>query len=67
MDDYCHLTKKLQDGLTFEMVYQEKVLLISIKPSVDEFGQDVILENGNGLDGSIPAKSQSKAKQKRRK
>ncbi|MDF2788069.1 MAG: extracellular exochitinase [Neobacillus sp.] len=60
MDDYCHLTKKLQDGLTFEVVYQEKVLLISIKPSVDEFGQDVILGTAMDMTGVFPRRVNQK-------
>jgi hypothetical protein len=50
INDYCYLSKKLQEGITFEMVCQDKVLLISIKPAVDELGQDVIL--GTAMDMS---------------
>lgn len=36
------------------MVFQDKVLLISIKPSVDEFGQDAILGTAIDLTGVFP-------------
>jgi hypothetical protein len=36
------------------MVCQEKVLLISIKPSVDEFGEDVILGTAMDMTGVSP-------------
>jgi len=48
MNDYCYLSKKLKEAVTFEMVFQERVLIISIKPSVDEFNEDVIL--GTAMD-----------------
>lgn len=62
INDYCHLTKKIQDGLTFEMVCQDKVLLISIKPSVDEFGQDVILGTAMDMTGVFPRRVNPKQK-----
>lgn len=62
MNDYCQLTKKLQDDLTFEMVCQDKVLLISIKPSVDEFGQDVILGTALDMTGVFPQRVNPKQK-----
>jgi len=43
LNDYCHLSKKLQESVTFEIQCQDKLWLISIKPTVDEIGQDVIL------------------------
>jgi hypothetical protein len=43
-----------------EMVCQEKVLLISIKPSVDEFGQDVILGTAMDMTGVSPCKVNQK-------
>jgi hypothetical protein len=36
------------------MVCQEKVLLISINPSVDELGQDVILGTAMDMTGVFP-------------
>jgi hypothetical protein len=60
MNDYCNLTKKLQDGLTFELVCQDKVLLISIKPTVDEFGQDVILGTAMDMTGVFPRRVNQK-------
>jgi hypothetical protein len=60
VNDYCQLTKKLQDRLTFEMVCQEKVMLISIKPSVDEFGQDVILGTAMDMTGVSPCRVNQK-------
>jgi hypothetical protein len=62
MNDYCHLTRKIQDGLTFEMVCQDKVLLISTKPSVDEFGQDVILGTAMDMTGVFPRRVNPKQK-----
>jgi hypothetical protein len=67
IDDYCHITKKLQDGLIFEVVYQEKVLLISIKPSVDEFGQDVILGTAMDMTGFPRRVNQKKNRQEENK
>lgn len=52
--DYCLLTKKLKECVTFEMVYQDKFLLISIKPSIDEIGQDVILGTAMNMTGMFP-------------
>jgi hypothetical protein len=51
MNDYCVLTMKLQECVTFEMVCQEKYLIISIKPSVDEFNEDVILGTAMDMTG----------------
>lgn len=36
------------------MVCQDKLLLISIKPSVDEIGQDVILGTAMDMTGVFP-------------
>ncbi len=47
-DDYCRLSEKLQDSVTFGIPYLDKSLLFTICPSVDENDQDVIL--GNVLD-----------------
>lgn len=43
INKYCRLSIELQESVTFEMVCQDRLMLISIKPDVDEFGQDVIL------------------------
>jgi hypothetical protein len=47
----------LQEGVTFEMVCQDKLLLISIKPIVDEMGQDVILGTAMDMTGVFPRRS----------
>jgi hypothetical protein len=44
----------LQEGVTFEMECQDKLLLISIKPIVDEMGQDVILGTAMDMTGVFP-------------
>ncbi|MCM3691662.1 MASE3 domain-containing protein [Neobacillus niacini] len=60
ISDYCHLSKKLQESVTFEIQCQDKVLLISIKPTVDEIGQDVILGTAMDISGVFPRKFNSK-------
>jgi hypothetical protein len=45
---------KIHKKDTFEMICQEKVLLISLKPSVDEYGQDVILGTAMDITGVSP-------------
>jgi hypothetical protein len=57
MNDYCSLTTKLQECVTFEWICQDKPLLISIKPSVDEFGKDVILGTAMDMSDMFPRKS----------
>lgn len=54
INKYCQLSLNLQEGVTFEMVCQDKLLLISIKPSVDEIGQDVILGTAMDMTGVFP-------------
>jgi hypothetical protein len=51
---------KIHKNDTFEMVCQEKVLLISIKPFVDEFGQDVILGTAMDMTGVSPLRVNQK-------
>ncbi len=57
INDYCYLTTKLQECVTFEWICQDKPLLISIKPSVDEFGEDVILGTAMDMSDMFPRKS----------
>jgi hypothetical protein len=60
ISDYCYLSKKLQESVTFEIEYRDKLLLISIKPTVDENGQDVILSTAMDMSGVFPGKFNSK-------
>ena len=60
MNDYCYLSKKLKEAVTFEMVFQERFLIISIKPSVDEFNEDVILGTAMDMTGVFPRRFNSK-------
>ncbi|WP_419955725.1 MASE3 domain-containing protein [Neobacillus niacini] len=62
INNYCHLSKKLQEGFTFEMVFQDKELLISIRSSVDENGQEVILGTAIDLTGVFPRRVNPKQK-----
>ncbi|MEH7178951.1 MASE3 domain-containing protein [Neobacillus vireti] len=54
INDYCDLTKKFKESVTFEMICRNKHLLISINPSVDEFGGDVILGTAMDMTGIFP-------------
>ncbi|MEH7253016.1 MASE3 domain-containing protein [Neobacillus niacini] len=54
MNDYCYLSKKLKEAVTFERVFQERFLIISIKPSVDELNEDVILGTAMDMTGVFP-------------
>jgi hypothetical protein len=60
LNDYCHLSKKLQESVTFEIQCQDKLWLISIKPTVDEIGQDVILGTAMDMSGVFPRRFNSK-------
>ncbi|NWQ39349.1 hypothetical protein MLOOGBEN_01395 [Bacillus sp. EB106-08-02-XG196] len=60
LNDYCHLAKKLQESVTFEIQFQDKLLLISLKPTVDEIGQDVILGTAMDMSGVFPRRFNSK-------
>jgi hypothetical protein len=68
MNDYCHLSLNLREGITFEMVVKEKLLIISIKPSVDENDQDVILGTAMDMTGVFPRRfNQKQSKQEENK
>lgn len=54
INEYCQLSKNLQESVTFEIQYQDILLLISIKPTVDEIGQDVILGTAMDMSGVFP-------------
>ena len=43
MMEYCRLSCRLQEPVTFEMDYSDKSLVISIKPTVDEDENEVII------------------------
>jgi hypothetical protein len=59
LNDYCHLAKELQESVTFEIQCQDKLWLISIKPTVDEIGQDVILGTAMDMSGVFPRRFNS--------
>ncbi|MDR7079943.1 preprotein translocase subunit Sss1 [Neobacillus niacini] len=61
MNDYCYLTNNLQECVTFEMEFLDKFLLISIKPSVDEYGGDVILGTAMDMTGMFPGRFNPKS------
>jgi hypothetical protein len=60
INEYCRLSKELQESVTFEMVCQDRFMLISIKPGVDEFGQDVILGTAMDMSEIFPRRFNSK-------
>ncbi|MEH7075828.1 MASE3 domain-containing protein [Neobacillus drentensis] len=43
LNEYCHLSLRLQENIRFEMEYMEKSLLISIKPAIDEDEKETII------------------------
>lgn len=60
LNDYCLLSKKLQESVTFEIQCQDTLWLISIKPTVDEIGQDVILVTAMDMSDVFPQRFHSK-------
>jgi uncharacterized membrane protein YdcZ (DUF606 family) len=43
LNDYCHLSFRLLEGIRFEMDFMEKTLLISIKPSIEDGQKETII------------------------
>ncbi|MFP7297335.1 MASE3 domain-containing protein [Neobacillus niacini] len=60
LNDYCHLANKIKENITFKIEYQDKLLLITMKPAVDEMGQDVILGTVMDMSGIFPRRSNRK-------
>jgi Membrane-associated sensor domain len=60
INKYCRFSMELQESVTFEMVCQDRLMLISIKPDVDEFGQDVILGTAMDMSEIFPRRFNSK-------
>ena len=43
LNEYCHLSLRLQESIRFEMDFMEKSLLISIKPAIEENEKETII------------------------
>ncbi|MDR7237842.1 MASE3 domain-containing protein [Neobacillus drentensis] len=43
LNDYCHLSFRLQESIRFEMDFMEKTLLISIKPTLEDGQKETII------------------------
>lgn len=43
LNDYCHLSLRLQESIRFEMDFMEKTFLISIKPTIEDVQIEAII------------------------
>jgi hypothetical protein len=67
LNEYCHLSMRLQESIRFEMDFMEKTLLVSIKPSVDGDHKEVILGTVIVMSGVHQRSLQQKSIQEEKK